>query len=181
MFHRDRHELCGGILGCHCCIFPLVDAPGAARAAGLDGGAAITSGRPADPRPPRHVRVGGRCAAHSMRWLRRIRPPPDTVEALRTDLRGRVFHRFSDRPVVAQAVARAVGATVLGGGGARSTFGVWTCTRTLLDIVGCAAGPRRSVSSQSLAGKRFTAPGASRSAATANADALRARRIRFAM
>ena len=178
VFHRrDGDEIHDGILGCHCCVFPgRRRHPGAASAARrVDWRAnSVEAGRP-------DLARRARCSASTTTSRRRrfdavassgTATYRDTVDALGPNFEGGYFlYRFSDPTyIVAQAVARAVGAArarrrrraidICGGSG--------HVTRSLLDLSGGAAGPCRPVLREGVAGAALHgARAASRSAATA--------------
>jgi hypothetical protein len=167
MFHRGTAvEIHDGILGCHCCIFPVVDGipvmhllPDASTAREH-----IESGR---PDLARRVMFGlaadADAAAFDAVASSETATFRDTVEALGPSFEGGYFlYRFSDPTyIVAQAVTRAVGAAVLGG------------TRRAIDICGGSGHVTRSLLNLSSAppiladlyyakvwlARRFTAPG----------------------
>src|SRR6186997_198910 len=129
LFHReDRDEIQDGILGCHCCIFPVVD------------GIPVLHLHPAATAARDHVQAGRpdlarramfgldaeadaeafeAAAASTSSTYRQI------VEALGPGFEGGYFlYRFSDPTfVVADAVVRAVAGTVLGSGRAIDVCG----------------------------------------------------------
>jgi uncharacterized protein YbaR (Trm112 family) len=167
MFHRGTAaEIHDGILGCHCCIFPVVDGipvmhllPEASTARGH-----VESGR---PDLARRVMFGLATDDEASAFDAVASSPTatfrDTVEALGPNFEGGYFlYRFSDPTyIVAQAVTRAVGAAVLGG------------TRRAIDICGGSGHVTRSLVDLSSAppiladlyyakvwlARRFTAPG----------------------
>jgi uncharacterized protein YbaR (Trm112 family) len=120
LFHRrTADELHDGILGCHCCIFPLVD------------GIPVLHVLPASTIARDHLQAGRPDLARRVMFgldddaqaeafdavaSSESATYRDTVEALGPNFEGGYFlYRFSDPTyIVAQAVARAVGATVLG-------------------------------------------------------------------
>src|SRR5207244_5658722 len=116
----DKDDLHEGILGCHCCIFPVVD------------GIPVMHLQPAATIARDQVQAGrGDLARRTMFGLEddaaagafgAVASSPtatyrDTVEALGPDFEGGYFlYRFSDPTfIVAQAVVRSVAGTVLGG------------------------------------------------------------------
>ncbi len=115
LFHRaSGDEIHDGILGCHCCIFPVVDGipvlhlqPAATAAREHIEAGPAGSGAARDVRPRRRGAGGARST--------RSRPPTratyrDIVEALGPNFEGGYFlYRFSDPTyIVAHAVVRAV-------------------------------------------------------------------------
>ena len=167
IFHRrSADEIHDGILGCYCCIFPVVDGipvlhllPGASLAREQ-----VEAGR---PDLARRTMFGLDDDEHAARFdavaSSGTATYRDTVEALGPNFEGGYFlYRFSDPTyIVAQAVARAVGAAVLGG------------TRRAIDICGGSGHVTRSLLDLSSAppvladlyfakvwlARRFTAPG----------------------
>jgi uncharacterized protein YbaR (Trm112 family) len=121
MFHRaEGATIRDGILGCHCCIFAVVDGIPVLhlQAASTDARAHIEAGRPdlalrvmVGVEDPRQAEVFERVAASADATYR------ETVEALGPNFEGGYFlYRFSDPTyVVAQAVVRAIAGTVLHG------------------------------------------------------------------
>ena len=167
IFHRRAgDEIHDGMLGCHCCVFPVVDGipvlhllPGASLAREQ-----VEAGR---PDLARRTMFGldddDQAAAFDAVASSETATYRDTVEALGPNFEGGYFlYRFSDPTyVVAQAVARAVGTAVLGG------------TRRAIDICGGSGHVTRSLLDLSSAppvladlyfakvwlARRFTAPG----------------------
>ena len=146
LFHRRTDsELLDGILGCHCCIFPLVDGipvmhlqPNASAAMEQ-----MKAGSPALARramfgldDPRQAEIFERAAASDTATYR------ETVDAIGPNFEGGYFlYRFSDPTyVVAQAIVRSIASTVLTGGRRAIDIcgGSGHLTRTLLD---CSAAP----------------------------------------
>jgi uncharacterized protein YbaR (Trm112 family) len=167
LFHRSSaDEIHDGILGCQCCVFPVVDGipvlhllPGASLAREQ-----VEAGRPGLARRTMfgldnddHAAAFDAVASSDTATYR------DTVEALGPNFEGGYFlYRFSDPTyIVAQAVARAVAAAVLDG------------TRRAIDICGGSGHVARSLLDLSSApplladlyfakvwlARRFTAPG----------------------
>ena len=121
LHHRaDRDQIEEGILGCHCCIFPVVAGipvlhlqPGAVEARGH-----VEQGRPdlalrvmAGVSDPAQAEIFERAAASERSTFREL------VEALGPGFEGGYFlYRFSDPTfIVAEAVVRALGRVVLAG------------------------------------------------------------------
>lgn len=139
MFHRTAgDDVRDGILGCHCCIFPVVDGipvlhlrPDAIAAKDH-----IEAGRPA---LALRAMVGLETDAEAERFEAAIADPNSTykeiVEALGPNFEGGYFlYRFSDPTyIVANAVVRSVAGTVLGG------------TRRAIDICGGSGHLTRSL------------------------------------
>jgi uncharacterized protein YbaR (Trm112 family) len=167
LFHRrTANEIHDGILGCHCCIFPVVDGipvmhllDAASTARGH-----LEAGRPDLARRTMFgLDTGEQAAAFEALASSDTATYRETVEALGPTFEGGYFlYRFSDPTyVVAQAVTRAVGAAVLGG------------TRRAIDICGGSGHVTRSLLDLSAAppiladlyyakvwlARRFTAPG----------------------
>jgi len=146
LYHRrTADEIVDGILGCHCCIFPVVDGipvmhllPAATIAREH-----IEAKRPDLARramfgleDPQRAEIFDQMASSPAATYREI------VEALGPDFEGGYFlYRFSDPTfVVAQAVVRAVGSTVLAGNRRAVDIcgGSGHLTRTLLE---CSQAP----------------------------------------
>src|SRR5919198_3110512 len=121
LFHRrSGDEISDGILGCHCCIFPVVDGipvlhlqPNATAARDQ-----MKAGRP-DQALRTMIGLESEADARAFEAVTASEASTyrETVEALGPNFEGGYFlYRFSDPTfVVAQAVVRAIGATVLGG------------------------------------------------------------------
>jgi uncharacterized protein YbaR (Trm112 family) len=167
LFHRrTADELHDGILGCHCCIFPLVD------------GIPVLHVLPASTVARDHLQAGrADLARRAMFGLEDDAQAEafdavassdtatyrDTVEALGPTFEGGYFlYRFSDPTyIVAQAVARAVGATVLGGRRRAIDIcgGSGHVTRTLLDLSDVPPVLADLYFAKVWLARRFTAPG----------------------
>jgi uncharacterized protein YbaR (Trm112 family) len=166
IFHRSTtHAIQDGILGCQCCIFPVVDGipvlhlqPSAIAARDH-----LQAGR---PDLARRTMVGlDEAAAEAFEAAAESGTATyrETVEALGPNFEGGYFlYRFSDPTyIVAQAVVRAVASTVLAG--ARRAIdicgGSGHVTRTLLDL----SSPPPILADLYFAkvwlARRFTAPG----------------------
>ena len=167
LYHRrTADEIGDGILGCHCCIFPVVDGipvmhllpaatiarehieakrPDLARRAmfGLD--------------DPERAEVFDRVASSPAATYREI------VEALGPDFEGGYFlYRFSDPTfVVARAVVMAVAGTVLAGGGRAIDIcgGSGHLTRSLLEMSRPAPILADLYFAKVWLARQFTAPG----------------------
>jgi uncharacterized protein YbaR (Trm112 family) len=174
LFHRrtDR-DIQDGILGCHCCIFPLVDGipvmhvlPAATAARDH-----LQAGR---PELARRAMFGldddAQAEAFDAVASSDTATYRDTVEALGPNFEGGYFlYRFSDPTyIVAQAVARAIGRTVLGPAtGSRRTArraidicgGSGHVTRTLLDLSETPPVLADLYFAKVWLARRFTAPG----------------------
>ena len=167
LFHRrTTDEIHDGILGCHCCIFPLVD------------GVPVLHVLPASTMARDHLQAGRpELARRAMFGLDDEAQAEafdavassdtatyrDTVEALGPSFEGGYFlYRFSDPTyIVAQAVARAVGATVLGGTRRAIDIcgGSGHVTRTLLDLSDVPPVLADLYFAKVWLARRFTAPG----------------------
>ena len=167
LFHRGTaDEIHDGILGCHCCIFPVVDGipvlhllPASTIARDQ-----IQAGR---PELARRAMFGldddSQAEAFDAVASSNIATYRDTVEALGPNFEGGYFlYRFSDPTyIVAQAVARAVGATVLGGRRRAIDIcgGSGHVTRTLLDLADAPPVLADLYFAKVWLARRFTAPG----------------------
>src|SRR5258708_4148682 len=121
LFHRrTTDEIHDGILGCHCCIFPLVDGIPVLHVLPTSTVARdqLQAGR---PDLARRAMFGlddeAQAEAFDAVASSETATYRDTVAALGPSFEGGYFlYRFSDPTyIVAEAVARAVGKTVLGG------------------------------------------------------------------
>ena len=167
LYHRgtadDIHD---GILGCHCCIFPVVEGipvlhllPASTIARDQ-----IQAGR---PELARRAMFGldddGQAEAFDAAASSNTATYRDTVDALGPNFEGGYFlYRFSDPTyIVAQAVARAVGATVLGGRRRAIDIcgGSGHVTRTLLDLSDAPPVLADLYFAKVWLARRFTAPG----------------------
>ena len=166
MFHQaegDRiHE---GILGCHCCIFPVIDGipvlhlqPAAVTARGhieagrVDAARRVMFGLDDDEQAARFEQV----AASAEATYR------ETVEALGPNFEGGYFlYRFSDPTyVVADAVVRAVAGTVLGSRRAVDICGgSGHLTRSLMTVSALPPVLADLYFAKVWLARRFTAPG----------------------
>jgi uncharacterized protein YbaR (Trm112 family) len=167
LFHqRTDDDLQHGILGCHCCIFPIVDGipvlhlqPNATQAR-----AQIEAGQPA---LARRTMVGledeAQAAAFDAVATSDGSTYRETVDALGPNFEGGYFlYRFSDPTyIVAQAVVRAVANTVLHG--ARRAIdicgGSGHLTRSLMDLSSPAPVLADLYYAKVWLARRFTAPG----------------------
>jgi uncharacterized protein YbaR (Trm112 family) len=163
---REGDEILNGILGCHCCAFPIVDGipimhlePAAAAArAHLGAGRADLA---------RRTMLGLNESEEAVRFEEVAASPTatyrDIVSALGPHFEGGYFlYRFSDPTyLVSQAVVRAVAHTVLAGGGRAIDVcgGSGHLTRTLLDLSSPAPVLADLYFSKVWLGRRFTAPG----------------------
>ena len=190
LFHRGTaDEIHDGILGCHCCIFPLVD------------GIPVLHVLPASTIARDHMQAGRpELARRAMFGLEDDSQAEafdavassdtatyrDTVEALGPTFEGGYFlYRFSDPTyIVAQAVARAVGAAVLGGRRRAIDIcgGSGHVTRTLLDLSDVPPVLADLYFAKVWLARRFTAPGCEPVCCDGNAPMPFARgAFRFAM
>ena len=167
LFHRaTADELHDGILGCHCCIFPLVD------------GIPVLHVLPASTVARDHLQAGrpdlarramfgldddAQAEAFEAVASSETATYRDTVEALGPNFEGGYFlYRFSDPTyIVAQAVARAIGRTVLGGSRRAIDIcgGSGHVTRTLLDLSEAPPVLADLYFAKVWLARRFTAPG----------------------
>src|SRR5438105_3689019 len=142
MHHQQTaDEIQVGILGCHCCIFPVVDGIPVLH---LQPAATAARAHIEAERPDLALRAmfGIADAAHAAAFDAVAGSDSSTyreiVEALGPNFEGGYFlYRFSDPTyIVARAVVRAIGATVLGGGRRAVDIcgGSGHVTRTLLDL-----------------------------------------------
>ena len=172
-FHRrERDEINEGILGCHCCVFPVVAGipvmhldPGAVAAR-----EAIEAG---DPDRAARTMFGLDDASQAQRFEEAAASPKatyrDLVDALGPAFEGGYFlYRFSDPTyLVADAVVHAAAGIVLRGGGRAMDVcgGSGHLTRTLLDVPASPSSSRKSPVLADLSfaklwlARRFTAPG----------------------
>jgi uncharacterized protein YbaR (Trm112 family) len=167
LFHRrDDAEIHDGILGCHCCIFPVVDGipvlhlhPAATTARDQ-----IQAGEPGLARRTmvglendRDAEAFEAAASSSTATYR------ETVAALGPNFEGGYFlYRFSDPTfVVAQAVVRAVAGAVVGGSGRANDIcgGSGHLTRSLLDLSAPPPVLADLYFAKVWLARRFTAPG----------------------
>jgi uncharacterized protein YbaR (Trm112 family) len=172
IFHRRTADaIYDGILGCHCCIFPLVD------------GIPVLHVLPASTIARDHIQAGRpELARRAMFGLDDDSQAEafdavassgsatykDTVEALGPNFEGGYFlYRFSDPTyIVAQAVARSVAAAVLGPAPATSRRraidicgGSGHVTRSLLDLSAAPTVLADLYFAKVWLARRFTAPG----------------------
>jgi uncharacterized protein YbaR (Trm112 family) len=167
MYHRSTgDEIQDGILGCHCCIFPVVDGipvmhllPESSVARGH-----VEAGR---PDLARRVMFGlssdEQAAAFDAVASSDTATYRETVDALGPNFEGGYFlYRFSDPTyIVAEAVTRAIGTVVLGG--ARRAIdvcgGSGHVTRSLLDLSSAPPILADLYFAKVWLARRFTAPG----------------------
>ena len=184
-FHR-RHgdDIVDGILGCHCCVFPIVAGipimhlePAAVAARELveagrpDAAAKKMFGLEDDSQEARFEEI----AASPNATYR------DTVDALGAGFEGGYFlYRFSDPTyIVADAVVRAVGATTLERGGRAIDVcgGSGHLTRSLLDLTPAPPIVADLYFAKLWLARRFTAPGCEPVCCDANAPLPFASRV----
>ncbi len=167
LFHRrSGDEIHDGILGCHCCIFPVVDGIPVLH---LQPGATMARDQIQAERPElaRRTMVGienerdaeaFEAVASSATATYR-----DTVEAFGPNFEGGYFlYRFSDPTfIVAQAVVRAVARTVLGGRRRAIDIcgGSGHLTRSLMDLSSPPPVLADLYFAKVWLARRFTAPG----------------------
>ncbi|MES1256231.1 MAG: hypothetical protein ABUS56_11515 [Acidobacteriota bacterium] len=167
LFHREEgDELLDGILGCHCCTFPLVDGIPVLllSPASADANAQIQAGRPDLARRALFgIADDARAARFDDMAVSATATYRDVVDALGPDFEGGYFlYRFSDPTyLVAHAVVRAVARTVLAGGGRAIDVcgGSGHLTRSLLDVSSPAPVLADLYYSKIWLARRFTAPG----------------------
>ena len=167
LFHRrSGDEIQDGVLGCQCCIFPIVDGipvlhllPAATTARDQ-----IQEGRP-DLARRTMVGLDDEAGARAFEAAAEsdIATYRETVEALGPNFEGGYFlYRFSDPTyIVAQAVTRAVGAIVLGGSKRAIDIcgGSGHVTRTLLELSAAPPVLADLFYPKIWLARRFTAPG----------------------
>jgi len=167
LFHqRDGDAIRNGVLGCHCCIFPVVDGIPVLH---LQTAATTALDQMKAERPDlaRRTMFGLDDEAHAASFDAVASSPTatyrETVEALGPNFEGGYFlYRFSDPTyLVAQAVVRAIGATVLGGGRRAVDIcgGSGHVTRTLLDLSSAPPVLADLYFAKVWLARRFTAPG----------------------
>jgi uncharacterized protein YbaR (Trm112 family) len=164
--HRTGDEIQDGILGCHCCIFPVIAGipilhlqPGATKARDQI--------QAAQPELAFRTMFGLEDAARAAAFETAARSPSATyrelVEAIGPNFEGGYFlYRFSDPSyVVAHAVIRAVAGTVLRRGGRAIDIcgGSGHLTRVLMDLSSPAPVLADLYYAKIWLGRRFTAPG----------------------
>ena len=167
MFHRSSaDDIHDGILGCHCCIFPVVDGIPVLH---LQPHATTARDQVQAGRPDLALRtmVGlddeGQAAAFEQVASSDTSTYREVVEALGPNFEGGYFlYRFSDPTyVVAQAVVRAVAGTVLQGKRRAIDVcgGSGHLTRTLMDLSDPAPVLADLYFAKVWLARRFTAPG----------------------
>ena len=167
LFHtRTTDQIHEGILGCHCCIFPVVDGIPVLHVlqASTIARDQLQAGRPDLARramfgldDDEQAEAFDAVASSDTATYR------DTVEALGPNFEGGYFlYRFSDPTyIVAQAVARSVGAAVLGGRRRAIDIcgGSGHVTRTLHDLSSAPPILADLYFAKVWLARRFTAPG----------------------
>lgn len=176
MFHRaSADEITDGILGCNCCIFPVVDGipmlhlqqPAIAARTHLEAGHPDLALRAAAGIEDDETAARFQSAAASKTATYR-----DIVLSLGDSFEGGYFlYRFTDPTfIVADAVIRAVASTVLQGRRALDVCGgSGHLTRSLLDLSGGAPVLADLYFVKVWLGRRFTAPGCEPVCCDANA------------
>ena len=175
LYHRSSEaEIRDGILGCHCCIFPLVDGIPVLHLQ-TSATTALDQMKAERPELARRTMFGlddeAQAAAFDAVASSSTATYRDTVEALGPNFEGGYFlYRFSDPTyLVAQAVVRAVGATVLGAARPSAASeprravdicgGSGHVTRTLLDLSSAPPVLADLYFAKVWLARRFTAPG----------------------
>src|SRR6185312_16475543 len=164
--NRNGDDVLDGILGCHCCAFPIVDGIPIVH---LEPSAALAREHLDAGRPDlaRRAMFGFEAGADASRFEEAAASPSATyreiVDALGPHFEGGYFlYRFTDPTyLVSHSVVRAVAETMLAGGGRAIDVcgGSGHLTRTLVGL--CAAPPVLAdlYFSKVWLGRRFTAPG----------------------
>jgi len=167
LFHRlDGDELHDGVLGCHCCIFAVVEGIPVMHLTDMSTQARehIEAGR---PDLARRTMFSLDDDAHAERFDAVVRSDAstyqDVVEALGPGFEGGYFlYRFSDPTyIVADAVVRSVAGTVLRHGGRAVDIcgGSGHLTRSLLELSPAPPVLADLYFSKIWLARRFTAPG----------------------
>jgi len=167
LFHRRAgDDLQDGILGCHCCIFPLVDGIPVLHLQSV-AVAARNQMQAGQPEQARRTMVGIESEPDAEAFEAAAASPTatyrETVDALGPNFEGGYFlYRFGDPTfIVADAIVRAVGGAVLGG----SRRAVDVCggsghlTRSLLDLSAAPPVLADLYFAKAWLARRFTAPG----------------------
>jgi uncharacterized protein YbaR (Trm112 family) len=167
LFHRRTADaVTDGILGCHCCIFPVVDGipvlhlqPAATAARDL-----VQAGTPELARRTMFgLDTEEEAAAFDAVASSSTATYRETVDALGPGFEGGYFlYRFSDPTfIVAEAVVRAVAGTALAGGGRAIDIcgGSGHLTRTLMTLSSAPAVLADLYYAKIWLARRFTAPG----------------------
>jgi uncharacterized protein YbaR (Trm112 family) len=167
LFHRrSGDEISDGILGCHCCIFPVVDGIPVLH---LQPNATAARDQMQAGRPEQALRtMVGLESEEEARAFEAVTASEastyrETVEALGPDFEGGYFlYRFSDPTyVVAEGVVRAVARAVLGGRRRAIDIcgGSGHLTRSLLDLSSSPPVLADLYFAKIWLARRFTAPG----------------------
>jgi uncharacterized protein YbaR (Trm112 family) len=165
-FQEQGDHIAEGILGCHCCIFPVVDGIPVLHlhAAAVAARDHVEAGR---PKEALRAMIGLAGEAQAEAFEAAIASDAstyrDVVAAMGPAFEGGYFlYRFSDPTfLVADAVVRAVGATVLAGGlrAVDICGGSGHLTRTLLDLSAAPPVLADLYFAKLWLARRFTAPG----------------------
>ena len=166
MFHRrDGDRLVDGILGCHCCIFPLVDGIPVLHLhpSSIAAREQIEAGH---PDLARRTMIGIESERDAEAFEAAAASPDatyrETVDAIGPNFEGGYFlYRFTDPTfVVADALVRAVAGTVLQGGGRAIDIcgGSGHLTRTLLELSAVPPVLADLYFAKIWLARRFTAP-----------------------
>jgi len=190
MFHRrDGDEIHDAILGCHCCIFPVVAGIPVMHLdeAAKKACAHVEAGRPdLARRAMLNIDDDGRAARLDAVAQSDDVTYQEAIEALGLNLEGGYFfYRFSDPGyLVAHQLIRAVAGTVLQGGGRAIDIcgGSGHLTRSLMDLSSPPPVLADLYFSKIWLARRFTAPGCEAVCCDANAPLPFARgSFRYAM
>jgi uncharacterized protein YbaR (Trm112 family) len=167
LFHRRTDdEIQDGILGCHCCIFPVVDGIPVLHLQ-QNATTARDQIQAEQPALARRTMVGleseAEAAAFEAAAISDTATYRETVEALGPNFEGGYFlYRFSDPTyIVAQAVVRAIAKTVLGGSRRAIDIcgGSGHLTRSLMDLSSPPPVLADLFYAKVWLARRFTAPG----------------------
>jgi len=167
LFHRrSGDDLQDGILGCHCCIFPLVDGIPVLHLQSV-AIAARNQVQTGQPELARRTMVGIESEADAEAFEAAAASATatyrETVHALGPNFEGGYFlYRFGDPTfLVADAIVRAVGGTVLGGSRRAIDIcgGSGHLTRSLLDLSAVPPVLADLYFAKAWLARRFTAPG----------------------
>jgi uncharacterized protein YbaR (Trm112 family) len=190
LFHRrDADEIHDGILGCHCCIFAVIDGIPVLHLEGssADARAHVEAGRPDLARrlmlnlsdDEQAARVDALASSSSATFRELVQALDPTPEG------GYFLYRFSDPShLVAHALVRAIASAALKGGGRAIDIcgGAGHLTRALLDLSSPPPVLADLFFSKIWLGRRFTAPGCEAVCCNGNGPLPFARGVfRFAM
>jgi uncharacterized protein YbaR (Trm112 family) len=167
MFHRrDGDEIHDGILGCHCCIFAVIDDIPVMHLAGASATARaqVEAGRPDLARRLMfNLQDDGQAARFDALTSSDAATYREVVKAIDSSSEGAYFlYRFSDPSyVVAHPLIRAVACTVLGAGGRAIDMcgGSGHLTRSLMDLSSRPPVLADLYFAKIWLARRFTAPG----------------------